>query len=149
MTYLYTRRAGALLAAAALCLITVSCGAISAMSPEAYLGSVGAASIDLSALPAGAYTGDYTLALPPGMFAKNRHFNVTVTVDSAAAVHVTINSPASLQALGDEATQELNDNIQDMIGRIEAAGAIPVDGVSGATCTSMALLKAIETAVTQ
>ncbi len=115
------KRATLLTAAAAFCLAMASCGAISAMSPEAYLGSVGVESIDLSALPAGTYTGDYTLALPPGMFAKNRHFTVTVTVDGAAAVDVSINAPASLQALGDEATQELNNNIQGMIGRIEAA----------------------------
>jgi uncharacterized protein with FMN-binding domain len=81
------------------------------------------------------------------VYVKNRHFNVTVTITDTRDVDVTVNEPASLSAMGAEATRELNGNIQAMIVRIETERAIPVDGVSGATYTSLALLKAVEKAV--
>ncbi len=137
------------LAAAALCLGIASCGVVSAVSTQEYLESVRVRDVDLSALPPGSYTGDYRLALPPDLYARNRHFNVTVTVTPSRDVQVAINEPASLSAVGAEATQEMNARFRDMANRIATARAIPVDGVSGATFSSAALLKAVETAAAQ
>jgi len=123
---------------AGLCLAVAACSVVSAISPQTYMDNVSVKSVNLSALPVGTYTGDYTLALPPDVYAVNRHFNVTVAVVSALSVAVTINEPSSLAS---------NSDFQAMIGRITTTRAIPVDGVSGATYSSRAFLKAIEKAV--
>ena len=141
------RKTVASLVPAFLCLAMTACSVVSAFSPQAYLDSVGLKSIDLAAVTPGAYTGDYTLALPPDVFAKNRHFNVTVTITGALDVAITVNEPASLSSWNASATEEANNNLRALLGRIEAAMAIPVDGTSGATYTSMALMKAVEKAV--
>jgi len=60
---------------------------------------------------------------------------------------VTIVEPSLLRALDEESTLELNDGIAEMVGRIEASRAIPANGVSGAIWSSLALLKAVEEAV--
>lgn len=134
----FWRRAASGLVLAGLCLAAAACSVVSAISPQAYMDNVSVKSINLSALPVGTYSGDYTLALPPDVYAVNRHFNVTVAIVSAASVAVTLNDPTSLAS---------NTDFQAMIGRITASKAIPVDGVSGATYSSRALLKAVEKAV--
>ncbi len=143
------KRTSSVLAPVALCLSMTACSVLSAVSPQAYLDNLSVRSVNLAAVAPGTYTGDYTLALPPGMYAKNRHFNVTVTITGAQVVTVTKNEPTSLSAVGASATDELNANLDAMIGRIEAAKAIPVDDVSGATYSSRAFQKAVEKAVTQ
>jgi uncharacterized protein with FMN-binding domain len=68
----------------------------------------------------------------------NRHFNVTVTIAGGPSVTVTINDPSSFASKSE---------FQAMISRVTTSQAIPVDGVSGATYSSRAFLKAIEKAV--
>ena len=131
-------RAAPALALAGLCLALAACSAISAISPKAYMDNVSVKSVNLAVLPQRTYTGDYTLALPSDVYAVNRHFNVTVTISAGPTVAVTIKEPASLAS---------NSDFQAMISRITTAQAIPVDGVSGATYSSKAFLKAVEKAV--
>jgi len=131
-------RAASVLVVGGLCLAVAACGAVSAISPQAYLDNLSVKSVNLAAVTPNTYTGDYTLALPPDVYAVNRHFNVTVAIASAASIAVTINEPASLAS---------NSDFKAMISRITTAKAIPVDGVSGATYSSKAFLKAIEKAV--
>ncbi len=144
------RTTGSLVGAVVLCgaaLALAGCGVVSAMSPQAYLDNLAVKSVNLAAVAPGTYKGDYTLVLPPGVLAKNRHFKVTVVVGPGPAVTVTREEPAHLSAIGASATDDLNGKFDEMTARIETAGAIPVDGVSGATYSSRAFQKAVENAV--
>ena len=128
------------LAGAALAVAMVACTAISAFSRADFLKNVPVTNVDLTAVPDGQYEGLYTLVLPPGEYAVNRSFDVLVTTAGHRYSTIAIKEPASLAGNSDFVAFE---------DRIVAADSLLVDGVSGATYSSRAMLKAVEAAVTR
>jgi uncharacterized protein with FMN-binding domain len=118
--------------------IVAGCGTISAIDPAAYLATVSVNDVNLSGVPDGTYTGDYTLVLPPGQYAMNRHFIVQAAVAAGHYAGITIVEPASFTA---------EPAFLDLIGRITSSNSLLVDAVSGATYSTRAMLKAVEAAV--
>jgi FMN-binding domain. len=130
-----------------ICCGIAGCPSPGALNLQGYMSGLGITSVNLGTLSPGSYTGDYVLALPPGTIAMNRHFNVTVTIGSEGEVGVKINKPSPFLAPGPQAQKKMSDKFQALIGRITDAKAVPVDVVSGATYSSIALLMAVEKAV--
>ncbi|HVP17433.1 MAG TPA: FMN-binding protein [Spirochaetia bacterium] len=128
------------LAGAALGLAIAGCTAISVFSKADFLKNVPVNNVDLTTVPDGTYEGQYTLVLPPGEYAVNRSFDVLVTTFGHAYTAVSIKEPSSLAANSDFVALE---------NRIVSADSLLVDGVSGATYSSRAMLKAVEAAVTR
>ena len=126
------------LAALGLGLLMAGCGAVSAISPSTYMDNMSVQNANLSTATIGNYTGDYTLVLPPGVYAMNRHFKVQVGVTAGPVLAITIVEPSSLAT---------NTDFLALIGRIESTNSLNVDGVSGATYSTRALLKAVDVAV--
>jgi fumarate reductase flavoprotein subunit len=65
--------------------------------------------------------------------------SVTVTVENGKIVSVEADGPAETQGIGSRA-------VANLPGAIVAANSVNVDGVSGATVSSQALLKAAQEA---
>ena len=124
----------------ALCLALAQCTALSAIDPQTYLKNIVVSDVDLSSVPDNTYEGQYTIAVPPGQYAANRHFDVLVQVKSGAYSAITIKDPAGLDS---------DAGFVAFKGRICAANSLLVDGVSGASYSSKAMLKAVEAAVTR
>lgn len=128
------------LTGAVLIALLAGCAVTSPVSEERYLQAIAVNEVDLTMLPAGDYTGQYTIVVPPGHYAAFRSFTVQVTVAGGSYGAISIVKPAAMAANGDFAA---------LIGRIQAKNSLLVDGVSGATYSSRAMLKAVEAAVTR
>jgi uncharacterized protein with FMN-binding domain len=92
--------------------------------------------VDLRAVPDGVYESAYTIVVPAA--AANKTVKVRVTVAGGRYERIEILQPPKM---GDAKLYK------DLIARIEETQALSLDAVSGATVTSTAVLKAIETAV--
>jgi uncharacterized protein with FMN-binding domain len=92
--------------------------------------------VDLRAVPDGVYESSYTIVVPSA--AANKTVRVRVTVAGGRYERIEILQPAKL---GDARTYKA------LISKIEESQALSLDAVSGATITSTAILKAIQTAV--
>jgi uncharacterized protein with FMN-binding domain len=92
--------------------------------------------VDLHAVPDGVYESSYTIVVPSA--AANKTVRVRVTVAGGRYERIEILQPAKL---GDAQT------FKALISKIEESQTLSLDAVSGATITSTAILKAIQTAV--
>ncbi len=124
---------------AALCLVLAGCTALSAIDPSTFLKNIVIKDVSLASLPDNTYEGQYTIPMPPGQYAMNRHFDVLVKVAGGAYDAITIKDPSSLDS---------DANFVAFKARIISSQSLLVDGVSGATYSSVAMAKAVEAAVT-
>jgi uncharacterized protein with FMN-binding domain len=92
--------------------------------------------VDLGTVPDGVYESAYTIVVPAA--AANKTVRVRVTVAGGRYERIEILQPPKL---GD------SQNLKGLIARIEESQALSIDAISGATITSAAVLKAVETAV--
>ncbi|MGA2478231.1 MAG: FMN-binding protein [Spirochaetia bacterium] len=92
--------------------------------------------VDLRTVPDGVYESSYTIVVPSA--AANKTVRVRVTVTGGRYERIEILQPAKL---GD------SQNLKTLISKVEESQTLSVDAVSGATITSTAILKAIQTAV--
>ena len=92
--------------------------------------------VDLRAVPDGVYESSYTIVVPSA--AANKTVRVRVTVVGGRYQRIEILQPAKL---GEART------FKALISKIEESQTLSLDAVSGATITSTAILKAIQTAV--
>jgi uncharacterized protein with FMN-binding domain len=92
--------------------------------------------IDLRTVPDGVYESAYTIVVPSA--AANKTVKVRVTVAGGRYESIEIIQPRNL------GNAKL---YKDLIARVEETQALSLDAVSGATITSTAVLKAIESAV--
>lgn len=128
------------LSCAALWCALAGCTAVSAIDPSIFLKNIIVKDVSLASLPDNTYEGQYTIAMPPGQYAMNRHFDMLVQVKSGAYYALTIKDPSTLDSDADFVAFK---------DRIISGQTLQVDGVSGATYSSKAMLKAIEAAVTR
>jgi urocanate reductase len=92
--------------------------------------------VDLAAVPDGVYESRYTIVVPSA--AANKTVKVRVTVKDGRYQTIEVLEPASLAG---------RDACKKLISRVEETQSLSLDAVSGATITSAAVLKAIQTAV--
>jgi uncharacterized protein with FMN-binding domain len=125
----------AFLAALVLCtaLLFVSCK----VDKAALARQVGLQNVDLKDVPDGAYEAAYTIEPPPGVMAANRHVRVRVTVAAGRYEKIDLLEPS----LGSSR------NFQALAASVVETQELSVDAISGATITSMAVLKAVQGAV--
>ena len=140
---LIMKKLGLTLLALTLLALMAGCGGLPAAETRAYLDSipVGNLSALIATKAAGTYSGTYTIAMPAGAVAALRTMNVDVTVDAGHQVTaIALTSPKELD----------NDYFSSRIGgQVVAQQSLAVDGVSGASYSSKAYLKAIENALSK
>ena len=133
------KMSGLLIAGTLAVAVLSGCGGLTAVNSRAYVDGIPVQMPDISA-KSGTFAGEYTLVMPPGAVAAYRHVAVSVDVSGAHAVTaITITDPASLQ----------NADFQRVEGDIVTAQNLDVDGVTGATYSSKAFLKAVENALSK
>jgi uncharacterized protein with FMN-binding domain len=93
---------------------------------------------DLTHVADGTYEGDYRIDPPRGETAFLKHVAVSVVVSDHQIEAIEITEPGALR---DEA------DFADYAARVVEAESLDVDGVSGATYSSKAFAKAVETAL--
>jgi uncharacterized protein with FMN-binding domain len=129
---------------AAVLMTLAGCGALPAAQTREYLDSIPLR--DLPTLAAakadGTYRGSYTIALPPGAIAVYRTVSVEVTVVGGVVTGITFISPTQL----DSRTNFSQTIIPQVVGPPQT---LKVDGVSGASFSSKAFVKAVENALSQ
>ena len=114
------------------------CSGIAALDPQEFVRNVDLRNPDLLQVTDGSYKGEYTISAPPGTVVVNRTAEVLVHIEDAAYREVTIRSPRRLKDSSD---------FSRLADRVVQRGTLKVDTVSGATYSSLAVLKAIEKAV--
>jgi len=114
----------------------ISCMTASDLS--VYLASIPVSNIDFSRIPDGSYSGSYTVKLPAGASAAHPSVSVTARIVSGKAQAIEIVDPASFMDSSDW---------QSLISRVLDAQSLQVDAVSGASVSSKAFFKAVETAI--
>ena len=72
--------------------------ALSAIDPSTFLKNIVIKDVSLASLPDNTYEGQYTIPMPPGQDAMNRHFDVLVKVAGGAYDAITIKDPSSLDS---------------------------------------------------
>ena len=92
--------------------------------------------IELSEVADGTFKADYKIVPPFGTFVANKRFSVEVTVNQHRITNVTILHPVGLKKLFSEVNQRI---IQEQTSAL--------DGISGATWSKRAYLKAVESAL--
>jgi uncharacterized protein with FMN-binding domain len=137
------KKLGLTLFAVSLLVLLAGCGGLPAAETKAYLDSipVGNLSTLSAAKAAGTYSGTYTIAMPAGGIAMYR----TVSVD------VTVNASHQVTAIALTSPKELNDEKfgAKISGTVVAQQSLAIDGVSGASYSSKAFLKAVENALSK
>lgn len=93
--------------------------------------------VDPAALADGVYTGEFKVVAPFGTFVANRRFTVSVEVSEGRLRAVEILEP-----------KEMGDAFPELEARILTEQTTALDGISGATWSKIAYLKATETALT-
>ena len=105
---------------------------------EAFAKQVALQDVDLSTVPDGAYEASYDIQPPAGVAAVNRHVRVRVTVAGGRYERLDLLEPPKL------ATEKA---VASLEARVIDSQRLSVDAISGATVTSMAVLKAVQVAV--
>jgi uncharacterized protein with FMN-binding domain len=93
--------------------------------------------VDLSRIGDGVYIGNYTVVPPFGTFAAMKNIALDVSVSGHRIVAINLKNPASMKK-----------DLDNLGERVIKAQSVMVDVLSGATWTSTAYLKAVETALT-
>ena len=125
-------------AAATVVLVLAGCAGLSPAEVDAFLAGIPAEIPNLAEVADGTYAGDYRIDPPPGETAFLKHVAVAVTVSDHHVEAIEITDP---RALRDEP------DFADYAARVVAAESLDVDGVSGATYSSKAFAKAVETSL--
>jgi uncharacterized protein with FMN-binding domain len=115
------------------------CSCISPIGTEDFINSIPLTDPDLSSVSDGTYKGSYTVVPPCGVFVLFR----TITVD----VHIEARSYEEI-----DIEQSLVDEDPEWISfrqRIIDEQSLQVDGVTGASYSTIAMKKAIEKAVSE
>jgi uncharacterized protein with FMN-binding domain len=120
-----------LLAAASL---LVSCN----VDKAALARQVGLQNVELKNIPNGVYEAAYTIQPPAGVMSANTHVRVRVTVAGGRWQRIELLEPPGLGS---------NKTCQALTARLVEAQELSVDAISGATITSMAVLKAVQSAI--
>ena len=94
--------------------------------------------VDLSKVPDGVYTGSYTINPPPPAMAANKSVEVRVTVAGGKYTQIELVKPPQLAG---------SKSFDGLFSRVKDTQRLSVDAISSATLTSMAVLKAIQEAV--
>ena len=105
----------------------------------AFAKQVGLEDVSLASVPDGAYEASYDIQPPAGVMAANKHVRVRVTVASGRYRKIELLEPASLSS---------NKTFTALTARVVESQKLSVDAISSATVTSMAVLKAVQGAVT-
>ncbi len=116
------------------------CSGIAALDPEEFAENVALRNPDLSQVGSGSYSGEYTISVPPGTVVVHRSVEVRVHLEDGLYREITIRSPKRLRDSSD---------FSRLTGRVVEQQTLEVDTVSGATFSSLAMLKAVEQAVEQ
>ncbi len=93
--------------------------------------------VDLRSVPDGVYEAAYTITPPPGTTAANKHVRVRVTVAGGRYEKIELLEPSGLSS---------SKRTLALIAKVEESQKLSTDAVSGATITSVAILKAIQEA---
>jgi uncharacterized protein with FMN-binding domain len=93
--------------------------------------------VDVTAIDDGRYVGTFRIVPPLGTFVANRRFTVEVIVAGHAIESLRVIEPQRLQAAWPE-----------LQARVVETQSIALDGLSGATWSKLAYLKAAERALT-
>ena len=115
------------------------CGGIAALDPDEFVQNVRPQDPKLSSVSDGEYQAEYRIAVPPGVAVLHRRAKVRVVVADGGFTEITILSPDRLKK---------SDDFDSLAERVVETDSLAVDTVSGATYSSLAVLKAIEKAAT-
>lgn len=116
-----------------------SCGGVSLFTGDEFLSRVYLTDPDLSALSSGTYPGVYTITPPPGITVANREAAVEVVIEDSGPDKVY----GEIRIIKPEQYRE-DPRFLAMINTIITGNSLQVDQVSGASFSSMAVLKAVE-----
>ena len=94
--------------------------------------------VDLGKVPDGVYVGSYTIRPPAGAMAANKSVEVKVTVAGGKYADIELTKPPSLSKSA---------SFVSLLSRVKDTQHLSVDAISSATITSVAVLKAIQEAV--
>jgi uncharacterized protein with FMN-binding domain len=94
--------------------------------------------VDLSKVPDGVYVGAYTINPPFPETAANKSAEVRVTVAGGKYTQIELIKPPQLSGSG---------SFAPLLANVKNTQRLSVDAVTSATITSVAILKAIQTAV--
>jgi len=94
--------------------------------------------VDLGKVPDGVYVGSYTIRPPAGAMAANKSVEVKVTVAGGRYADIELTKPPSLSKSA---------SFVSLLSRVKDTQHLSVDAISSATITSVAVLKAIQEAV--
>lgn len=94
--------------------------------------------VDLASVPDGVYEAAYTITPPPGTMAANKHVRVRVTVAGGRYQKIELLEPSGLSS---------SKMTLALLAKVQESQKLSTDSVSGATITSVAVLKAIQEAV--
>jgi uncharacterized protein with FMN-binding domain len=129
---------GAAMAGAAL----AGCSAAGFISVSDYIADVDDSLGSLAGLPDGTYSARASVAVPPQAFAILNWAEAEVTVAGGAIASARLTAPKRYPEM-----MAVPEDFEALASRVVAAQGTDVDGVSGATFTSAAFLKAIAKAV--
>ena len=93
--------------------------------------------VELTEIDDGRYEGTFRIVPPLGTFVANRSFTVEVTVASRAIESIRVIEP-----------QRFHGALTELEARVIEEQSIALDGLSGATWSKLAYLKAAERALT-
>jgi uncharacterized protein with FMN-binding domain len=94
--------------------------------------------VDVSKVPDGIYVGSYSITPPAGAMAGNKSVEVRVTVAGGKYTNFEVLKPKQLAK---------SQPFPVLFSRVKETQHLSVDAITGATITSMAILKAIQAAV--
>jgi uncharacterized protein with FMN-binding domain len=94
--------------------------------------------VDLGKVPDGVYSGSYTITPPPPAMAANKSVEVRVTVAGGKYRQIELVKPPQLAG---------SKSFDGLFSRVKDTQRLSVDAISSATITSVAILKAIQEAV--
>jgi uncharacterized protein with FMN-binding domain len=105
---------------------------------EALAKQVDLQNVDIRSVPDGTYEASYDIHPPSGVAAANKHVRVRVTVAGGRYEKIQLVEPPNLAS---------NKTFVALADRLVESQRLSVDAISGATVTSMAVLKAVQGAV--
>lgn len=119
-------------------LVLAGCAGLSPAELDAFLAEIPAEIPDLSTVEDGEYEAAYRIRPPRGEVAFLRNVAVRVVVSQHELQRIDITDPRALAK---------DPEFADYSDRVVEAGSLEVDGVSGATYSSKAFAKAVESAL--
>lgn len=106
---------------------------------EALARQVALHNVDLTSVPDGVYEGSYTVAVPQGVMAAGKSVKVRVTVANGKFEKIQVLDPTAMSGARP---------IRELLSRVTTDQRLSPDAVTSATVSSIAVLRAIQEAVT-